>query len=404
MESFLKVAFLLLPVVVLTLGCVLEGPFSSSVSAVNEQMVRGINDFGVSLLKELWEEKKENIFLSPVGVEMCFAMVLRGAGGNTQREIQEVLGLSGMTEEEIHRGNQNLLRTLNRTGAKVEVHCANSLWGREGIPFYQDFLEDARRFYQAEVQVVDFGNPETIAQINQWVGRETNHRIDRILDRLSPDAILVLLNAIYFKGKWQYPFDPQQTKPLPFYSLEGEEELPTMWQEGKFFYFEDESLQMIRLPYGDTNFSAYILLPRTSSGIEELVPLLSAGYLEGLIERMEERQGEIYLPRFQITFERTLNQVLQELGIRDAFSKTNADFGRMLPVPPVAFVSEAKHKSYLEVNEEGTEAAAVTSVTIALTGAMPPEKFVMRVDHPFLILIRDERNGLFLFVGVVENP
>jgi len=387
-------------------GCVVNGVFPAlNALTVEEGMVRGVNDFGVTLLRNLWENKPANLFISPASLELCLAMVASGARGQTQAEMLQVLGLSGMSMEEIQENNRNLLKMLNLSNTRVELRVANSLWARKGFPFYERFLSDIRKYYRAEAEVVDFTDPETLSRINRWVDRATNSRIDRILDRISQDAILILLNAIYFRGKWLYRFDPKNTEPLPFYTLSGEsQDLPTMWQEGKFDYTEDDTLQMVRLPYADNRFSMYILLPRTTSGMETLLPSLNATRLESLVEQLEEREGEIYLPRFRITFGETLNEPLQTLGMRQAFDELNADFGGMLPIPPVAFVSEVKHKSVLEVNEEGTEAAAVTSVTITLTAALPEERFTMRVDHPFLLIIRDERSGLFLFIGVVVDP
>ncbi|NSW75612.1 MAG: serpin family protein [Candidatus Atribacteria bacterium] len=387
-------------------GCVVSVPSPPLVTLpVEEQMIRGINEFGVSLLRELWKTKEENLFLSPAGIEMALSMAAGGARGKTQEEMLRVMGLSGMTLETIRENNLNLVKMLNGASAKVEVRTANSLWARKGIPFYESFLANTRQYYQAEAEIVDFADPETLSRINQWVNKATHSKIDRILDRIPQDAILVLLNAIYFKGKWLYRFDPQKTQSLPFYLLSGEpKNLPTMWQKGKFRYTENDRLQAIRLPYGDPGFSMYIILPREVNGVEELLHSLDASDLEAIIQGMSERQGEVYLPRFTITFEEVLNDILKSLGMRDAFDEMNADFSGMLPIPPVAYVSEVKHKSVLEVTEEGTEAAAVTSVTINLTAAPPEESFLMRVDHPFLLCIRDERNGLFLFVGVVTNP
>ncbi|MCD6155465.1 MAG: serpin family protein [Candidatus Atribacteria bacterium] len=251
---------------------------------------------------------------------------------------------------------------------------------------------------------MDFANPQTVALINQWVREKTYGKISKILDQLSDWDVLVLLNAVYFKGKWEYTFDATNTQPLPFYSSQGTQDIPTMWQKGSFDYFENQTLQAIRLPYADERFSMYIFLPRAQEGLQELLTALTADSLINWIQSMEEREGEIYLPRFRLSFERSLNATLQNLGMRLAFDPQNADFGAMLPIPPNVFLSEVKHKSILEVNEEGTTAAAVTSVIVGITAILPEERFVMRVDHPFLLLIRDEESGLFLFLGAVENP
>ncbi|MGC8777912.1 MAG: serpin family protein [Candidatus Caldatribacteriaceae bacterium] len=406
MRKFLIVSLSVVFVAFFCAGCAVNVPSSSSqVLAVKEGTARGINDFGLSLLRELWEVKEQNLFLSPPGIEMALSAAALGARGKTQEEMLAVLGLSGMSITEIAEENSSLSRMLNMANAKVEVRTAHSLWARAGIPFYEDFLSQVRQYYQATVESVDFADPGTLSRINQWVKQATHAKIDQILSRIPQNAILILLNAIYFKGKWLYTFDPQNTQSLPFYPLSGgSKNLPTMWQKGKFRYTENGTLQAIQLPYGDTRFSMYIVLPKVPSGIGDLLRSLDTESLKNLIDTMAERKGEVYLPRFRITFEETLNEVLKSLGMREAFDPDNADFSGMLPIPPVAFVSEVKHKSVLEVNEEGTEAAAATSVTISLTAALPEEPFLMRVDHPFLLAIRDERSGLFLFIGVVTDP
>lgn len=392
--------------VFLLTGCVVSGLWPNLTAlAVEERMIRGVNALGISLVRELWGEKETNVFLSPVGIEMALAMAAGGARGKTQVEMLEVLGLGGMTEESIGENNLNLVKMLNRSGAHVEVRTANSLWARQGVPFYESFLAHIRRYYQAEAEVVDFANPGVIDRINQWVKKATGGKIDRMLDRIPQEAILVLLNAIYFKGKWLYPFNPEKTELLPFYPLSGgAKSLPTMWQRRKFRYAENQKLQAVCLPYGDSGFSMYIVLPRERDGVGELVRSLTVADLEAIIGDMREREGEVYLPRFTITFEETLNQTLQKLGIREAFDEYRADFSGMLPIPPVAYLSEVRHKSVLEVTEEGTEAAGVTSVIVGITAAPLEEPFLLRVDHPFILCIREEGSGLFLFLGVVTDP
>jgi serpin B len=386
-------------------GCLVEGILPSGSASLNPDFTQHINAFGVNLLKALWEEREENLFISPASIELALAMAANGARGTTQSEMLQALELLSFDMEEVNQQNANLVKICNRTNSKVTLSVANSLWAREGVPFYENYLQTVQQFYQAEAHSVDFADPQTINLINQWVREKTHGKITRIIDRLSDLDVLVLLNAIYFKAKWKYTFDAENTQLLPFYSAQGESrELPTMWQEGSFDYFENQTLQAIRLPYADERFSMYIFLPRAQDGLPNLLEGLNASLLEGWIQSMEKREGEIYLPRFKLSFERSLNATLQELGMERAFDPQNADFGGMLPIPPNAFLSEVKHKSILEVNEEGTTAAAVTSVIIGITALPPEERFLMRVDHPFLLAIRDEESGLILFLGAVENP
>jgi serpin B len=386
-------------------GCLAEGVLPSGSASLDPGFTQHINAFGVNLLKVLWEEREENLFISPASIELALSMAASGARGTTQSETLQSLEFPSFSMEEVNQQNANLVKMLNHTGSKVTLNVANSLWAREGVPFYENYLQTVQQFYQAEARLVDFADPQTVNLINQWVSEKTHGKITRIIDRLSDLDVLVLLNAIYFKGKWKYTFDAENTQLLPFYTAQGESrDLPTMWQEGSFDYFENQTLQAIRLLYADERFSMYIFLPRAQEGLSDLLEGLNAGLLENWIQSMEKREGEIYLPRFKLSFERSLNTTLQELGMERAFDPQNADFGGMLPIPPNAFLSEVKHKSILEVNEEGTTAAAVTSVVIGVTALPPEERFLMRVDHPFLLAIRDEESGLFLFLGAVENP
>lgn len=401
-----RVAFLMVCVLVLLMpGCLVESVLPSGGTSLDPGFVQSVNTFGVHLLKALWEERQENLFISPASIELALAMAANGARGATQTEMFASLELLPFGMEEVNQQNASLLTTLNRTSSKVTLSVANSLWAREGVPFYENYLQTVQQFYQAEAHTVDFNDPATVNRINQWIREKTHNKIDQILNRLSDLDVLVLLNAIYFKGKWKYTFDSENTQSLPFYVAPGViRDLPTMWQEGSFDYFENQTLQAIRLPYADERFSMYIFLPRTQDGLPDLLESINISSLESWVQSMEEREGEIYLPRFRVSFERSLNATLQDLGMQRAFDPENADFGGMLPIPPNAFLSEVKHKSILEVNEEGTTAAAVTSVIVGITALPPQERFLMRVDHPFLLAMRDEESGLFLFLGAVENP
>lgn len=385
-------------------GCLVEGILPSGSASLDPGFAQNINALGVKLLKALWEERQENLFISPASIELALSMAANGARGATQLEMLESLELASLEMNAVNQYNANLVEALNLRNGKVTLSVANSLWAREGVPFYEDYLQTVQQFYQAEAHLVDFANPQTVALINQWVREKTYGKISEILNQLSDWDVLVLLNAVYFKGKWEYTFDAANTQPLPFYSSESTQDIPTMWQKGSFDYFEDQTLQAIRLPYADERFSMYIFLPRAQDGLPDLLESININSLKSWIQSMEEREGEIYLPRFRLSFERSLNVTLQNLGMQLAFDPQNADFGAMLPIPPNVFLSEVKHKSILEVNEEGTTAAAVTSVIVGITALPPEERFVMRVDHPFLLLIRDEESGLFLFLGAVENP
>ncbi len=394
--------------VFLLVGCSFGGSFSSlGAASVDPSFSRGVNDFGLRLLKGLRQRDEKNVFLSPVSIELALSMAANGARGETQREMHTALGFGTFVREEVNANNLALLRALRVSGSGVTLSLANSLWAREGIDFFPEYIEAVRHFYGAEVKTVNFANPQTISLINQWVREKTQGAIKDIINRLPDNAILALLNATYFKGKWTTSFDPARTQVLPFF-LEGggQKEIPMMWREGSFPYLETESLQVIRLPYTQERFGMYIFLPKEQEDMGAFLEGLSVETLENYITALTEKEGEVYLPRFRVTFERTLNEDLQALGMERAFDPEGADFGDMLSVSldANAYISEVKHKVLLEVNEEGTVAAGATSVTISITAVLPEYRFVMRVDHPFFIGIRDEETGVLLFLGVVGNP
>lgn len=383
-------------------GCFLG--FSQEIATLDSSFTLGINDFGLRLLRTTWQKEGGNVFVSPASLEICLAMIAHGARGETQREIYDALGvsdLSGGVDEE-HR---KLVASLNLAIPGITLKTANSLWAKEDMPFYEAYLRAIEDFYQAEGYAVNLTDPATLSRINDWVRTKTQGTIDRILDTLPANAILVLLNATYFKGTWEKAFDPKCTQDLPFTTPQGVRNVPTMWQQGKFLYLENEAFQAVRLPYTGKLLSMYIFLPREHNGLQGLLEALNAQNLSSFISAMEEKEGEIFLPRLRVTFEKTMNDVLRELGIQRAFDPYGADFSGMLPVSPAynAYLSEVRHKTFLEVNEEGTEASGVTAGVIAIT-AISFDRFTMRVDHPFFLCIRDERTGVLLFAGAIENP
>jgi len=315
----------------------------------------------------------------------------------------------------------------------VQLEIANSLWVRQGIPLAEDFVETNEMYYEAEVSALDFYDPAATKVINAWVKDKTHDKIESIIDRLTAEDVLLLVNAVYFNGKWEHEFNEKVTADRDFHLSDGSAKRhPFMRRNAEYPYYRGEGFQAISLPYGNGRVSMLVFLPDRWEGeefgvvddegevIAEPGPLPDfgqalAGFVEQLtpenwdrwLDSLRTIEGDIILPKFKHEYEQTLNDVLTELGMGDAFDPTKADFNGMLPAPidMPFYISKVLHKTFVEVNEQGTEAAAVTSVQMAMT-AMPMEEetFTMTCDRPFFYAIRDDRTGTVLFMGAVTDP
>ena len=376
------------------------GPVDSSVITANTQ-------FGFSLFNEIrTTEQNQNIFISPFSVSVALAMTLNGASGETEQAMVNTLQLQGLDSEAINAGYAGLRQVLLTSDPKVILTIANSLWARQDVPFKQDFLQRNTQFFGAEVSTLDFTDPNTLNTINQWVNTNTNGKISKILDEINPAAVLFLINAIYFKGSWQTEFDPLHTRDGAFHlATGGEKQVAMMARTGDYRYYQnyEENFHAISLPYGDGRISMYIFLPRRESNLNTLLDNLNAENWENWMSQFREQEVLLVMPKFKLEYEKTLNSPLESLGMGIAFAPGLADFSRMATLEILGknlYIGEVLHKAVVEVNEEGTEAAAVTSVGIRATSA--PPAFI--VDQPFFFAIRDNDTKTVLFMGIVADP
>ena len=375
------------------IGDVLEAiddPDVSSVAAANTR-------FGFKLLQDLRErDSGANIFISPLSISIALTMTYNGAVGETEHAMAEVLEIEGLDRDAVNHSNAALRNSLEDPDPKVEISIANSIWSRQGVEFNADFLERNRVFFGAEVASLDFSAPEATEIINEWVNTNTNGKIEKIVDRISPQTLLFLINAIYFKGSWQEEFDKSHTRPGIFQLLDGsEKQVEMMRREGEYPYFRGESFEATSLPYGDGRMGMYIFLPNRDSDLNEFLDNVNADTWGHWISQFRDRRHDMILPRFKLEYEATLNDTLAALGMEIAFG-SGADFSGM---GPSLFISEVKHKTFVEVNEEGTEAAAVTAVV-----GVKSVPSVFRVDRPFFFTIYDAETETILFMGTVTEP
>jgi len=403
----------------ITLITALLAGVTNSVKAVidpNQQtVVAGNNKFALELYGKLENTstslsagQQGNLFLSPYSISTALAMTSAGARGQTEKQMAETLCFAPMKNEQFHKTFGEIIGQLNASGEKggYALVVANALWGQKDYNFLPEFLTFVKKNYEGDLQQVDFATQTeaTRKKINAWVESKTKDKIKELIKPGTLDSMtrLVLTNAIYFKGKWAAQFKPESTKDLPFTLLNGEKvNTPTMSQTGKFGYMETNDIQALEMPYVNNDLSMVILLPKKADGIKGLEKELVSDNLAGWLAKIYKREVQVFIPRFKMTSEFELAKVLGEMGMPDAFSG-KADFSGMTGNKDL-FISAVVHKAYVDVNEEGTEAAAATGVTMKLTSVAPPPP-VFRADHPFIFLIRDNQTGSILFLGRVANP
>ena len=374
-----------------------------------QQLVESSNTFGFKLLNEVVEQDGDkNIFISPLSVSMALGMTLSGADGDTYEAMKQTLELAGLTEEEINQSYASLIELLRGLDPEVTFEIANSIWYRQGFPTKQSFLDICQQYFDAVVKGLDFDDPAAVDIINNWVNESTNGKIEGIIDPpINPLTVMFLINAIYFKGTWKYKFDEQDTQSSPFYLLDDSEvQCQMMQQEATLAYYKNADFQAVDLPYGNSKYSMTVLLPAQDKNIDELIAELNDSNWNQWMSSLIEQDVALYLPKFTLEYDLLMNDVLKAMGMEVAFDTGQADFTKMYDADQVGlnlFISKVRHKTFVEVNEEGTEAAAVTSVEMTLE-SVGPGITTMRVDRPFIFVIRENHSGSILFAGKIVEP
>lgn len=362
------------------------------------------NTFGLNLFVKLTgEEEGKNVFVSPFSIATALTMVYTGAAGETKQAMAEALSLGPESVEKIGRAHSEMRKKIERQDSKIELSIANSLWARSGVRFKSEFLDRNREFFGAEISTLDFADPGAAAVINRWVDSSTKGKIDKIVEQIDSQTVMYLINAIYFKGRWKTEFDKAATGQGTFRLLDGSRKpVMLMTQSGNYPYLRGEGFQAVGLPYGDGSVGMYIFLPDESAPLGVFLKGLAGKNWDDWMSRFRPADGDIRLPRFKLDYEKELNQPLRQMGMEVAFDPGRANFEGMRAERDL-FIQNVKHKAVVEVNEEGTEAAASTSVAIGIT-SVRVDKFTMIVDRPFLVAIRDNSTGSLLFLGAVYDP
>lgn len=386
-------------------------------SAPTEKVVAAGNDFGFRLLHSLIAAGDEdNIVVSPLSVSIALAMVFNGAGGSTKEAMARTLGVAALDEGQVNGANHQLLETLQKADPAVQLQIANALWVKAGFALSASFVDQTRDYYDATAQSLDFyGDPESaVKAINAWVDHNTHGKIPTIVDNLSRQTRLVLTDAVYFKGRWSRPFEAKATQTRSFHLRSGASVMtPMMVQGGKYPYLETPDFQAIRLTYGSGRFAMYIFLPRESpaaskrgSAMSRFLKSLDEAHWNDWINRMSSgSEGSIVLPKFELRYSKGLKDALTSLGMGVAFDPDRADLSQIPAKPIRLWIDFVQHKTYIKVDEEGTEAAAVTAVGVVASAIVArPRPFEMIVDHPFFCAITERDSGAILFAGLITNP
>ena len=391
-------------------------PVSNPSAAVSSPMDIATADitFGFHLLNAVQKGLPNgNVVLSPVSAALNLSMVLNGAEGQTKEEMLKALSLDGSELGAINTANAQLIKAINARTNGVMLSVADSLWvdSRRAV-LRPDYMKRMQTSYAAEMEGLDFSSPDAARQINSWASKETQGKIPKVIDRIDPTEVLLLLNAVYFKGQWAHKFDKAKTQQKDFTLAAGAtKQVARMAQSGRFEYFETPEMQAIRLPFGDGDLVMEVLLPAKSSSLSALESQLTAEHWKEWRVRYSKREGTIELPRFELESKYKLNGPLESLGMKRAFDGSAAQLTGMLSPAPGRpgvgrlSVSAVLQSTYWKVDEEGSEAAAVTSTQIRATAVQrASEPFHMVVDRPFFCAILDQRSGGLLFVGGIYDP
>ncbi len=377
-----------------------------ALTAQEQQLIQADNRFAIKLLRETYSEFRDtlpNLFVSPLSVAMALGMTYNGAATTTEDAMRSTLELDGMTVDEVNHANQSLIALLRGLDPRVKFQIANSIWYRLGFTVEQPFLDANRTYYDARVTALDFTAPTAVPTINAWVNEQTQGKIEDIIAAIPDNVVMYLINAIYFKGDWMQQFDKKLTAPLPYHLQDGSTvNVPTMTYgtEATIRQTWTPTARIIELPYGGGAFSMTIVLPREDLTVDSVLSVLTLDDWNSWIAALDTTSAELYLPKFKLENSLSLVRPLTGLGMGVAFSDF-ADFSKINRAGGLT-ITDVLHKTYVDVNEEGTEAAAVTAVVVGLVCVCKPPP--VRIDRPFLFALRENLSGTILFMGVIRHP
>lgn len=373
-------------------------PDLRALTVEESQVAKGLNKFSFNLLKANQAQGSENSFISPLSVSMALAMVLNGASEDTKQTILNTIDYADFSREDVNQAYKSLTSLLLSMDKKVELGIANSIWYNDTYTVNQDFASIMQQYYDAKVQSLNFQNSTSVNIINQWVENKTNKKIKDLINSINRDEVMFLINTVYFKGDWTYQFDKSKTHKAPFATPEGVTTVDMMLSKGATInWFSNEALQLLDIPYGNEQFRFTIVLPHNADQLDEVINKLSGDELNSWLSQTDTVSVELELPRFTMKWKKDLKETLMEMGMR------MSDFPNLFEQPLPLEISRVIHQTYLDINEEGSEAAAATAIGVQLTTA-PAKPTRITVDKPFLFMIREKHTGVILFMGELVDP
>jgi len=368
------------------------------------ELIKSENTFSFDIFDEVLKSSKgpENILISPLSISYALSMATNGADGATFTAMMNALRVKDMPIDALNLSYKNLTDALLSVDKKVEINVANSVWTENDFKVKSPFSGILTNYYRAEAGSFDIDDPSAPQKMNQWIEDKTNGLIKQMIDRLDDNTVMLLINAIYFKGKWKSQFDEQSTTQLPFYKSDGTEpKVSMMRQTEEFKIYDGDGFMVAELTYGQGNFVMDIILPDQNDGLKTIAATTDKASFESWISQMVTRKVNLYLPRFKYSFKKKLNDILTTMGMGIAFTG-NADFSKISDLD--LLLNSVTHQAFIETNEEGTEAAAATVVNVGVTSVGPDQPVTFKADHPFIYIIRETETGSILFMGLVEDP
>jgi serpin B len=376
-------------------------PVNINLTADQITLIQSGNDFAFDIFRKVSQNEESNIIISPLSISVALSMAVNGADGETRTSMLNTLKTGSETPESINRAYQDLTKTLQNVDKRVLISLANSMWVEDDFPVKQDFKNILTEYYNAEGRSFDINDSRVPAEVNSWIEGKTNGLIKKMIDGLDPGTVMLLINAIYFKGQWSSHFDKNLTAPAPFYKGDNEViSVPMMNQESNYKLFRGTDFTMAELPYGQGNYVMDVILPDATSTVNDMAQNLSSEKFNNYVSNLHEEKVQLSFPKFKYGFKKELRDILSDMGMGIAFTES-ADFSNISDV--AIMISFVLHQAFIETNEEGSEAAAATIIGFITTSA-PVGPAILNLDRPFMYVIRETSTNSILFMGRLNDP